>query len=796
MSDSLLDQLSWIDPIADRFEQAWKAGVRPRLEDYLEAAPPGQCAALLSELLPVELYHRRQQGENLTRQDYQARLPEHWPLIQALFAQMEAAQDTVILDSTGEAAPPLANRCGRYLLHRLHGEGGLGQVWLALDQDLNREVALKALHPQLAGNRAARQRFLREAQVTGQLEHPNIVPVYELSLRPEDGQPFYTMHFVRGQTLRSAVREYHRKRRAGRADPLALPRFLAAFISVCQAIRFAHARGVVHRDLKPDNVMLGSFGEVIVLDWGLARPVEQLSAKGAGIEITPAARIDTTPGCVLGTPAYMAPEQAQGRLDLIDARTDVYGLGTILFEILTGQPPWTGADPAEVVRRIIAEPGPRPRSVEPSIPPALDAICARAMARERDNRYPCVDDLTEDVQRFLADEPVRAYREPWTQRLARWARHHRIETVAVVAALAGILLAAAVANVQLAHLGRQEHQTRLAAEQAQEDGIQMAARFAARTTAREVALRWAVLEGVAADPQLRHLLTSLPGAESLGSQPTRRQLDTWLERWHADHARTTRAASWFLTDAQGRHLARHPAAAKLVGQNFSFRDYFHGGGRDLPEPTPGLRPLRDVYCSIVYESQATGRRLIALSVPVWNDEPTVSERRVLAVLSMTVEVGRFAALHLSPGKDQTVALIDTRADQIEGEARKGLVLHHPHLAELIPDDSTMPVKLPVFRLDPPRIERMERLCRHALEHERRQTDPAWSQFAQVPPVFPGSLDRNYRDPVGGAYEGPWLAAFEPVVVWRPTSAVKDIGWVVVVEERRGKQKAPRPQTPE
>src|SRR5262245_6739487 len=164
----------------------------------------------------------------------------------------------------------------RYTLTRLHGEGGLGQVWVARDNDIERDVAFKQIKPQRAANPDLWRRFLKEAKITGQLEHPNIVPVYELGRNPDNQQPFYTMRLVKGQTLREAIADYHTKCRAGQEDALARPKLLQAFMSVCQAINYAHSHGVIHRDLKPENVILGRFGEVVVLDWGLAKVVDQV----------------------------------------------------------------------------------------------------------------------------------------------------------------------------------------------------------------------------------------------------------------------------------------------------------------------------------------------------------------------------------------------------------------------------------------------------------------------------------------------------------------------------------------
>jgi serine/threonine protein kinase len=361
-----------------------------------------------------------------------------------------------------ETIDPQPERQSRYTLTRLHGEGGLGQVWVAHDNDIERDVAFKRIKPDRAGHPEMWRRFLKEAQITGQLEHPNIVPVYELGRDPENQQPFYTMRLVRGQTLREAIAGYHGRRKAGDEDPLARPKLLQAFVNVCQAIGYAHSHGVIHRDLKPANVILGRFGEVVVLDWGLAKVVGQVDAQATAMELGEEAQADATrAGQALGTPAYMAPEQADGRIDLIDRRTDIYGLGGILFEILTGRAPHEGAGTADVLRRIADGETPRARSVEPSVPRALEAVCARAMARVRDERYHSAAALAEDVQRWLADEPVSAYREPLRMRLGRRLRRHK----SVVAGAAVVLLSVtAVSSVMAWQIYLQKQKAEAAEE--------------------------------------------------------------------------------------------------------------------------------------------------------------------------------------------------------------------------------------------------------------------------------------------------------------------------------------------
>ncbi len=289
----------------------------------------------------------------------------------------------------------------RYTRTSLHASGGIGRVWLAHDDDLRRDVALKEIRPERAADARIRARFLQEARITGQLEHPGVVPVYELIRRPDEGPSFYTMRFVKGRTLSDAARAFHEKRRAGRADSLDLLSLLGAFVAVCNTVAYAHSRGVIHRDLKGQNVIVGDFGEVVVLDWGLAKvvgcPEEADGAPCAGRQEDSGGDL-TLEGQAVGTPAYMAPEQAAGRPDLIDRHTDVYGLGAVLYEILTGRAPFTGPDTATVLRRVQEEEPSPPRQHWPEVPPALEALCLRALAKRPADRPTAAADLAREVQ--------------------------------------------------------------------------------------------------------------------------------------------------------------------------------------------------------------------------------------------------------------------------------------------------------------------------------------------------------------------------------------------------------------
>ncbi len=362
----------------------------------------------------------------------------------------------------------------RYTLVRLHGEGGVGRVWLARDEKLGREVALKELNPTKALEASAQFRFVDEARVTGQLQHPGIVPVYELSRRLLDQRPFYTMRFLQGQTLTEAVDDYHKLRLAGKSSALELRELLGAFLAVCQVIAYAHSRGVLHRDLKGQNIVMGDFGEVMVLDWGLAKVIGQDSSvqpstnasDGPGrLSLT---RDDseekTMEGSVLGTPGYMSPEQAEGRLKELDQRTDVYGLGAILYHVLTGEAPFTGATASSILARVIQEPPTPPRRHVVTVAPELEAICLKCLSKKPSDRYLSASELANDIRNYLADEPVTAYSEPWTRRIRRWLGQHRTFATAAAATLLVATVSLAIAAILLGAANDREAKARAEAE--------------------------------------------------------------------------------------------------------------------------------------------------------------------------------------------------------------------------------------------------------------------------------------------------------------------------------------------
>ncbi len=452
-----------------------------------------------------------------------ASIVERDGLIQSSFMSPSASRDSLgqrvtkpaeSFDSDRSPAKPITKQMGsatgpaeRYkLADKPFAHGGLGNIWLAEDKALRRQVAFKELLPKVLRNKVIVERFLEEAQITGQLEHPGIVPIYDLGFQ-DNGTPFYAMKLLKGGNMDEAIDAMHKLPRGSTERQLAFTRLLRQFVSVCQAVGFAHDKGVLHRDLKPMNVMLGEFGETLVLDWGLAklmdiigeRQVQSdradanasdddfLQSDAIGEEATLAERIaaeqetrtaighvgdvasrlassgdaaaagtqasvnasrransptmaataqrqvstsgrsagsQTVMGQVMGTPSYMPPEQAQGRVDKLDMRTDIYSLGGILYKLLTNQQPIPRGKIKDVMQTVIEGRIKPPREVDATVPAPLNAICRKAMSREQADRYQTAMKLAADVEAWLADEPISCFAEPWTEQARRWVKRH------------------------------------------------------------------------------------------------------------------------------------------------------------------------------------------------------------------------------------------------------------------------------------------------------------------------------------------------------------------------------------
>ncbi len=309
----------------------------------------------------------------------------------------------------------------RIELRTLHSSGGIGEVWIANDVVLGRQIAVKKLRDDKATAPVHRERFLREAKLTAQLDHPGIVPVYDYFANDESGLCCYIMRFVNGRTLTEVIRSYHDQRtRDGRAAATgAFIQLLGYFLRVCNTVAFAHSRRVIHRDLKGDNIIIGDFDEVLVLDWGLAKQLpEEVSASHSKPREEDISLVATLPtggrassqtlqGEQLGTPSFMAPEQAAGLVDEIDYRTDVYGLSALFYEILVGEPPFRGPSIANVMRRVLDEPPTAPNQIVGGVPPELEAACLKGLAKSKDQRFQSVAELANAVQSWLSKRAER-----------------------------------------------------------------------------------------------------------------------------------------------------------------------------------------------------------------------------------------------------------------------------------------------------------------------------------------------------------------------------------------------------
>jgi serine/threonine-protein kinase len=424
----------------------------------------------LTDLL-IRWEELRERGESIPVEELCA---GHSELVDALRHRIDALKAMATLigstvprpDADGGAAPvpppprQSATCVAEYREFRFHAEGGLGEVFVAHGEDLNRDVAMKFIKAQRVHDPDCQRRFFQEAEITGRLEHPGIVPVYSLG-HDGDGSPCYAMRFIRGRTLEDAIQEFHGAGGPGPAGrPHQLRGLIKRLVAVCNTIAYAHSRGVLHRDLKPKNIMLDKYDETLVVDWGLARPFGRSEADRALGEqtLTPSSGNSgsgsPTAG-VVGTPAYMSPEQADGRWDLVGPPSDVYSLGATLYVLLTGRAPFEGRHLGEVLDRVRRGEFPPPRQVRPRVPGPLDAVCRKSMALKIEDRYPTALALAEDLERWLADEPVTAYRDPLAVRLARWGRRHR---TAAVSATALLVMAAAAMTVTTVLVERQKRE--------------------------------------------------------------------------------------------------------------------------------------------------------------------------------------------------------------------------------------------------------------------------------------------------------------------------------------------------
>lgn len=372
--------------------------------------------------------------------------PPHWedldatPVPLAVRESPKTAKRPALVDGQNEA----------FQLVELHAKGGLGEIWRGWDETLQRCVAIKMMQTKVETRTSASQRFQREVRINAQLQHPSIPPVYNLGRDAETGRIFYTMRFLEGNNLEEQIARLHSLPK-GPERSQEMRRLLDGFRRVCQAVSYAHNQNIIHRDLKPANIIIGEFGEAFLLDWGLARSTDGKSEFVRDTSATDQLEV-TTAGSVLGSPRYMSPEQARGAPS--DRQTDIYGLGAILFQLLTGVPPHHKQvqNLQQLCELIITSPSPRAKTLDKTLSPALDAICAKAMAFKPNDRYPSVDALLQDLDNLMASQPVSVMPETRLQRFARWAMRHRLLSLGGgIFSIALILTTAVIASQSWAY---------------------------------------------------------------------------------------------------------------------------------------------------------------------------------------------------------------------------------------------------------------------------------------------------------------------------------------------------------
>ena len=501
-------------------------------------------------------------------------------------------------------------------LERFHDRGGLGEVYRAQDCDLSREVAVKLLRVDRQGE-SNREDFFRESRIIGGMNHPGIVAIHGTG-ETIDGRPFYTMPFLDGGTLRQKVTQFHRQNPGPLVDDHKEFRdLLYRMVAVCKTIAYAHSRGIVHRDLKAENVLLGKYGETLVIDWGCASKVnrdERFKVYGERtLQLKGVDGVNSSGGLTL---RYASPEQLHGG-KVVGPESDIYSLGAMLYLLITGKSPLEH-EPDEKVRSLVMKGQvPAPESIKGKMSRTLSAICRKAMSLESHDRYENALQMAEDLERFMADAPTSVCKQSWGLRLARLIRRNRKASLMLLSTMliASTLLAFALAGQSvLAHR----------AEASAEHRLRMAAALVSNVGGFEIGRRISLLELEATKIDLIEAMTQIqlePQNQVLWKEPQALLHDFRDELL----ASGIKLDSLFINDATGIQIARVPKEDS-IGNDFAYRQYFHGGDSDLDPKSPEYqsnrpKPSDKSIVSNVYISTSKtedGQAVIktALSVPI------------------------------------------------------------------------------------------------------------------------------------------------------------------------------------
>ncbi len=699
---------------------------------------------------------RRANGELLTDQSLTAAHPDLLPelaeelrkLLLIERARQTSQQPQQHFSVSPPQAEPIRTVAHFEIVERL-GTGGFGMVWTARDTRLDRMVALKVpRYGQLAADQV--EDFLHEARVAAQLKHPNIVSVHEIG---RDGDLVYIVSdLIQGAPLSEWRRDL----------PLTFDETAALIAAVASALHYAHEQGVVHRDLKPANILIDLQGQPHLTDFGLAK--------------WEADEVVTLDGHILGTPGYMSPEQARGDSRRCDRRTDVYSLGVVLFELLTGELPFRG-QPAMQIQQVINDEPPSPRKLNSSVPPDLETVCLKCLEKDPEQRYSTAQAVADELRRFQKGEPILARPVSRSERLVRWCRQHRVASFLLASVIFVMVFtfgwgwyefdeAYTTLDTQLTAgaLTSDAFAAALVAEAAGRD-LEDHYDFVEQAARERPLVR--LLDELASDPQLLPLLGKLNDPQqdavvqesrrsALRAHPKLRELQDWLVQQPSDQAAPVFA--WFLLDAAGLQLVRHPIEdAQTIGRNYAWRSYFHNASTDQQDnwrPRPEQR-LHTTKLSPVFVSQFTDQWVVVVSTPIMDGD------RFLGVIGLMIELGKFVEL---PGNEvgrpagsddsRFAVLVDAR------KTNRGRILQHPSFNVL----------------DGP--ARRELLDRSQDEDHAVDLVNGWDIHGD----YDLTTHTNFCDPLAEISQNAerWLAAQKPVQVrGQPT------GLVVIVQEPYG-----------
>lgn len=634
-------------------------------------------------------------------------------------------------ESDSAKSPSLARIAHFELLSRV-GMGGIGTVWRARDTRLDRIVAVKVPRKEQLDPHDV-EKFLHEARIAARLSHPNIVKIFEVG---RDGDAVYLVsEFMEGETLRQWASERQ----------LTPTQCVELMLKILRALAHAHAAGVIHRDLKPQNVLMDERDEPHITDFGLAKRVASDATH-------------TVDGKVMGTPAYMSPEQARGAASATDHRTDLYSMGVLFFQLLTDELPFRG-NIQRLIYHVIHDDPPRLRDLDPDVPIDLETICLKLLEKDPNLRYGSADEVSAELERFLRGVPILARPVGLAERMARWAKRHPA-IPALFATLAAVMLVVSVATWRWYRAAAERTERALTAQALR--GVGFAADSVSHNATRELDEEYRVVEGLAAttdllapyfdlidDPELAPLCDEL-NDERL--EPARRDA---LRRRLMEHPaqRGVQAAlrsvaskrgevfGWFVMRADGLQVARWPVN-DTIGSNYSWRTYFHGGAKDYADrdeyEATGRTPIERTHLSAAFVSQVSDRWVVAISTPLRRPASHPEAGKFAGIVALMFEVGEITELPGDDRESEFAVLVDARPGS------EGMILRHPlyehflaRRAERLPD-----------RFQQLRVE---------LTSWRPGTTPDVEVMADY-------RDPLAADPLGEVYDQRWLAAKCPVRV--------------------------------